>query len=1008
MKRPLLALVLLAGSSAFAQQNNWSIDLASGVAVMEEVSPLVFRVTNGAGSGKTIASFTIGIPSKPYDIDGALPPAGWRASSIDRKNRRVTFTVMGACASSNVGLRPGQSELFEVRVLPNSQSRDQANQRLDRRRTGVRDVCNTNANFRDYTGNDAWTLVGLGADLRTSVRSLDVNDQLTVTLAVTNNSTQTQSAIAPTAPVVSGTAAFTLVSGPLPASVMNLTQDAVATFSWVYRATARGSATFTVSAKNSNVSSPPVASPAVLVSSFPAATIGTPTSVVSGGTVTVRVLPTNNGTETLTQVTPFPLAPTGTGAAAQLTGPMPAQVGALSPRATTAFTTTWQVTGEPGDHVAFSGYVTAQNATGTTLMSDPVTSEDVRIDEVTVTASPEAVLSGSGATQIRYTVANGSSQPISRLEFIKPDANLFRTPSATAVPSGWSAGTGGRRSGIAFTANNAAAQLQPGATQTFTIAFASIGTTTVNTPVSHKVQVTFADSTTVRTWDTVTVVVNHAVPDVILPIVVATPTRAYFTWSNPSMHDGVLILRATGAPPNTAPAAGVRYPPGTTLGNATVVYEDAFSFNTSVADTGLTNGTSYYYRIYNRDEFGLYSPGNVPAPSPGNQLLVIPPGTSTSDALWCSTVGLPALQQPYTDLGKAVYQSSNGAFFTGSAITAGAPINGNEKWRPTLTRGVVQARPMAIRLSGATEPSLFVGDQQGYAYRLSSSTGAITWTGNGAAPLGEVIQAPAVVAVRTFTNAAFQAAYTDDLVFFATRNGTNRASNSVSGLAGATGARLFNYQPGDLDQVTGPVLFDYAGNTLWVASLRTAGPSLRVLDALNPAAAPLLTVSDLGDIPSGVARNGSTNQALVVDRGGVARGYSIASRTMAWEFNVGGTVTQPLVTWGADFFVSTTTSVQRYHVDAATNAVTAVWAAPTALNNPSSVRVDATNGKLFVGDGDGFLRRLDAATGAVERSVRVSTAGGVSMPSYDSTAGLQRVYLGTADGRLCVYPSTFQ
>lgn len=1008
MRRALAVCAALAASSALAQQNAWSIDLVSGVAVMEEVSPLVFRVTNAASSAKTIASFTIGIPSQPYDVDGAVPPAGWRASSIDRKNRRVTFTVMGACSTPTMGLRPGQSALFEVRVLPLAQSRDQANEKLDKNRTDVVDVCNANANFRSFTGNSNWTLVGLGADVATSVRALDLSDQITVTLSITNESSATQNAIAPTAPVPSGTAGFTLVSGPTPASVSNLAQDAVATFTWVYRATARGSATFQASARNAAVSSPMAVSEPVLVSAFPAATIATPASVVSGGTATVRVLPTNNGTETLTVVTPLPLSPTGTGTATPLSGPTPSQVGALSPRATTAFTSTWRVTGSPGDRVAFSGYVTAQNAAGATLTSDPVTSEDVRIDEVTVTASPEAVLSGSGATQIRYTVANGSDQPISGLEFIKPDANLFRTPSATAVPSGWTSGTGRRRSGIAFTANNAAAQLQPGATQTFTIAFTSIGTTTVTTPVSHKVQVTFADTTTVRSWDIVTVVVNHAVPDVLLPIAVATPGRAYFSWSNPGVHDGVLILRAAGAAPNTAPAPGVRYPPGTTLGNATVVYEDALSFNTSFADTGLTNGTSYYYRIYNRDEFGLYSPGNVPAPSPGNQLLVIPPGTATSDALWCSTVGLPALQQPYTDLGKAVYQSSNGAFFTGSVITVGAPVNGNEKWRPTLTRGVVQARPTAVRLGGASEPSLFVGDQLGYAYRLNGGTGTIAWTGKGGAPLGEVIQAQATVAVRAYSNAAFQAKYPGDLVLFGTRNNSSRTSNSVTALDAATGAVAFTWQPGDLDQVTGAPMFDIAGNTLWIASLRTGGPSLRVIDLLNPAGAPLLTVSDLGDIPSGVTFAGTTNEALVVDRTGVARGYDVATRAQRWQLNLGATVTAPLVSWGTDVFASTSTGVQRYHVDPATWAVTPVWTAPVALRLPTAVRVWAASGKVFVGDGDGFLRRLDAATGAIEASVKVSTVGGISMPSLDSTAGLQRVYVGTADGRLCVYPVGFQ
>jgi hypothetical protein len=337
----------------------------------------------------------------------------------------------------------------------------------------------------------------------------------------------------------------------------------------------------------------------------------------------------------------------------------------------------------------------------------------------------------------------------------------------------------------------------------------------------------------------------------------------------------------------------------------------------------------------------------------------------------------------------------------------GAPVNGNEKWRPSPTRGVVQARPTAQKLNGATEPSIFVGDQLGYAYRLSGATGAITWTGNGGVALGEVIQAQSVLAVRAFSSTAFQAAYPADLVFFATRNSNPRSSNAVFALRADTGAQVFSYRPGDLDQVTGQPMFDFAGSTLWVSSLRTAGPSLRVLDVLNPSAAPLLVVSDLGDIPTGVTRQGSLNQALVVDRAGNARGYSIPLRTQRWQFNVGGPVTTPLVVFGDDFFASTSTGVQRFHIDAATNVVTPVWAAPAAMRLPSSVRVDSASGKLFVGDADGYLRRVDLATGVIERSVRVSTVGGVSMPSLDSTVGLKRVYVGTADGRLCAFNTTF-
>ncbi len=1007
MMRTVLALVLSA-TSAFAQQNNWNIDRVAGSAVMDEVSTITFRVTNLATSRDTISSFTLAIPNGPYDIDGATAPAGWRASNIDRKDRTLTFRAIDACTSTTVGLRPGQSALFEVRVVGAPLAADVAGQDLQKSKTAVLDICNRNVTFSAFGGTHTWTLVGLSSRMTSSLRAMDTGDQVTVTLTITNTSSVTQSAITPTAPVLTGTAAFVLVSGPTPAAVNSLTQNSTASFSWVYRATGRGTVRFASSARNTAVTSPLASSPDINVGAFPAALISTPSSIVNNGVITLQVLPTNNGASPLTNVTPLPatVTPTGTATATLVTGPTPSSVDALGSRSTTAFTTTWNIRGDPGDRIAFQARARAVDALGVTVTSDPLSSAEVTLRELTITPSPSSVLTAAGATQITYRLANGSALPISGVVLMTPDANLFRTPAATALPAGWTTSASISPRGIRFDATTAA-RLLPGQTQTFTVNYASIGSVTVNTPTSHKAHVIFSDATTARADGAVTVVVNRPVPDIAMPVAVATTGRVHFTWSNPALHDGVLILRSAGAPPDAAPTPGRRYAPGTLLGNATIVYEDALSFNSSFADTGLTNGTVYYYRLYNRDEFGLYSPGNVPTASPNNHLLVITPGTTSSDPLWCSTMGLPALQQPFTDLGKAIYQSTNGRYFTGNFITTGAPVNGNEKWRPSLTRGVVQARPTAQRLNGATEPSIFVGDQLGYAYRISGATGAVTWTGNGGVALGEVIQAQSVVAVRSFSSAAFQTKYATDVVFFATRNSTVRSSNSVSGLNAVDGARLFSYRPGDLDQVTGAPMYDFLAGTLWVASNRTAGPSLRVIDALNDAAAPLLVVSDLGDIPNGVTRHGGTNQALVVDRTGIARGYYIGTRTLAWQFNVGGAVSSPLVAYLEDFFASTATGVQRFRINTATNTVTPVWAAPTAMRLPTSVRVDAVAGKLFVGDADGFLRRLNLDTGVIESSVRVSTVGGVSMPSLDTTAGLKRVYVGTADGRLCGFPTTF-
>lgn len=1002
MFRAIPLLISVVACSAFAQ-NNWNIDRVDGTAVMDEISPLIFRVTNVAGSRDNLQSFTIAIPNGQYDLDGATAPSGWRAIDVDKLDRTVTFKAINACSGPTIGLRPGQSALFEIRVVGAPGPSD-ANQDLTRGQTVTTDPCNTGVTFKSFGGVHSWMLVGLSAKVATSVRALELNEQLTVTLTIANASTGTQSSIAPAAPVLTGTATFALVSGPSPAQVNNLAVDGAATFAWVYRATGRGTARFSTSARNSSVSSPLVISSDVNVGAFPATLIATPSTTTPGGVITLQVLPTNNGASPLTHV--MPLTPTvtatGTGSATLAGGPTPTSVDALGSRSTTAFTTTWTIQGAPGDKVTFQARATATDSSGATVTSDPLSSAEVTLRELTITPSPSAVITGSGVTQISYRVANGSQLPITAVVLMTPDANLFRTPTAVSVPSGWTTSLSTTPRGIRFDATTAA-RIQPGQSQTFTISYASIGTVTANTPTSHRAHVIYTDLTTQRADSPVTVVVNRAVPDIMMPVAVATPNRVHFTWSNPTIHDGVLILRSAGAAPNTAPVAGRRYGAGTTLGNATVIYEDTMSFNSSFADTGLTNGTIYYYRLYNRDEWGLYSPGNVPTTSPNNYLLVITPGTTSGDALWCSTMGLPALQQPYVDLGRAIYQSTNGSYFTGNVITVGAPVNGNEKWRPTLTRGVVQARPT---FSGS---SIYVGDQLGYAYSMSAGTGAINWTGNGSVALGEVIQAQSVMIGSIATTAAFKTAYgSTDLALFSTRNNTSPSSNSVSALRSDTGARVFSYQPGNLGQITGPVVFDYVNNLLWIGSASAGGPSLRVINALTPAAAPVLTVTTLGDVAGGVTRQGFVNQMLVVDRSGVARGYSIGpTPAQLWQTNVGGSVTNPLVTFQNDFFASTATGVQRFHIDTATNTVTPVWAAPAAMRLPSSVRVDGASGKVFVSDADGYLRRLTLATGALERAVKVSTAGGLSMPALDTTANLNRVYVGTGDGRLCAFPTTF-
>ncbi len=80
-------------------------------------------------------------------------------------------------------------------------------------------------------------------------------------------------------------------------------------------------------------------------------------------------------------------------------------------------------------------------------------------------------------------------------------------------------------------------------------------------------------------------------------------TNSSLTWTNPSCFDEILIVAATatnsGTPTGdgTAYTASLTYASGTALGNGYVVYKGSSSSQTV---TGLTNGTTYYFKFFTR------------------------------------------------------------------------------------------------------------------------------------------------------------------------------------------------------------------------------------------------------------------------------------------------------------------------------------------------------------------------------------------------------------------------
>jgi len=106
----------------------------------------------------------------------------------------------------------------------------------------------------------------------------------------------------------------------------------------------------------------------------------------------------------------------------------------------------------------------------------------------------------------------------------------------------------------------------------------------------------------------------------------AGDTQVQLAWTNPGDADlaGIRVLRKTGSYP-TSPTDG------------TVVLDDSVApFATSVTDTGLTNGTTYYYAVYAYDEVPNYSTAATATATPqaSGPVTLLDDGFETSFNSW--------------------------------------------------------------------------------------------------------------------------------------------------------------------------------------------------------------------------------------------------------------------------------------------------------------------------------------------------------------------------------------
>lgn len=480
-------------------------------------------------------------------------------------------------------------------------------------------------------------------------------------------------------------------------------------------------------------------------------------------------------------------------------------------------------------------------------------------------------------------------------------------------------------------------------------------------------------------------------PDVTSFSALATDGAVRLRWSNPAGHVGVMVLRAT-SEISATPTHGQTYADGETLGNATVAHSAGAS-SVTVLDTGRANGTTLHYRIYSRNVLGVWSSGNAPS-SAG--LTATPRAATGNNARWCTAIGTSAVMQPVVDVGVGVYFAGNGGTVNAAVTAAGQAGDGDERWRPIALPGNVQGRFPVVTLHGRSTKAILTGDSSGRGYAYDATTGAQIWAALENSPMGDAILAQPAVQLRDYANAAYVAVNpATDLVFFATRN-ASATSNKVVAIYGATGSLAWIYAPGDLDVINGGLFVDYTSNRLWVASRSNDGTqdSLRVLDSLTGAR---LAGYKLGDIDTGVVRNPSGNQAVVVNTIGTVTGIGLDGLSVGFQQYVGAATSWAFPV-GTGFIVSLASgAVERWNVTGGT--ATRLWTTP--IENPTGVNLEYNAQVAYAGSSDGKLHQLSLATGADQLQLDLGDDG-VGTPSIDVSAG--RIHVGTLGGHVCAIP----
>jgi len=318
------------------------------------------------------------------------------------------------------------------------------------------------------------------------------------------------------------------------------------------------------------------------------------------------------------------------------------------------------------------------------------------------------------------------------------------------------------------------------------------------------------------------------------------------SWSADAQGHWVMIVRSTDAT-FTAPTPGVGYNVNDTIGGDTVVYKGG---GTSMSDTGLNGGTTYYYRFYS-ENWSYYSTGvdaNTTTPRPTDSIWdggggnnnfkteanwnndVYPDQGDTTKLTFTGTTRLTPNNdwEPGSTFNEIFFEPGAGAFTVGgNAFNLKTKIVNNDDSLQTINNDLTFPSP-EVELNAASGGLTLNGTIANGGFRVTSS-GANTLTlGGVVSGTGDILMNGSGMlvlnAVNTFNPGNGNAAY---LV-----NGTTRVNNN-NGLGVGTVyiGETFGSNPSTLQIGSGGVTL---GNSLMV---RTGSSGVKTIGNASAGAA---------------------------------------------------------------------------------------------------------------------------------------------------------------------------